>query len=79
MKQPGLTGIKKAGTITLLEAIARAGGFTEKASKSNVIFHRKEEGKIRIFKFDVKDIIYGKNKDFEVKEGDIIYVKESIF
>jgi len=79
VKNPGLTGIKKAGNITLLEAIARAGGFTEKAAKSNVIFHRKEKGQIRIFKFDVKDIIYGKNKDFDVREGDIIYVKESIF
>lgn len=79
VKMPGLTGIKKSGGITLLEAIARAGGFTDKASRSNVILHRKIEGKIKIFKFDVKDILFGKDKDFEVKEGDIIYVKESIF
>ncbi len=79
VKMPGLTGIKKSGGITLLEAIARAGGFTDKASRSNVILHRKIKEKIKIFKFDVKDILFGKNKDFEVEEGDIIYVKESIF
>jgi len=76
--KPGLIGVSKTGDITLLEAIATAGGFTDKASKSNVILHRKINGKIKIYKFNVKDIIYGKDKDFLVKEGDIIYVKESV-
>jgi polysaccharide export outer membrane protein len=63
---------------TLLQAIALAGGFTEFASKSQLIVRRKvgaeAEGDIITFQFRFKDIIAGREEDIVLKPGDTIFV-----
>ena len=48
--------------LTVLQAFALAGGFTEWASKKEIILFRRENGKEKVIRINYKDII--KNKDF---------------
>jgi len=80
VKKPGALEVKKSNTPTLLRAIAQAGGFSDRASKSGVIIKRVEQnGKEIQIKVNVKEIIKGKRKDVQLKENDIVYVPETIF
>jgi len=80
VRNPGALEVKKSNMPTLLRAIAQAGGFTDRASKSGVIIKRiDQEGKETQIKVNVKDIIKGKRKDIPLKENDVVYVPESIF
>lgn len=62
--------------LTLLQAVALAGGFTEWASKREIILCRRENGKDKIIKVDYKDIIKGKNFKMNVviKANDTIII-----
>lgn len=62
--------------LTVLQAFALAGGFTEWASKKEIILFRKEEGKKKIIRINYKDIIRGKNLEQNViiKADDTIVV-----
>jgi polysaccharide export outer membrane protein len=80
VKQPGALAVKVSDKVTLLQAIAQAGGTTEDASKSRVTIKRKDNnGKETKTIVNLKDIIKGKKPDVELKEGDVVYVPESIF
>jgi len=80
VKQPGALEVKKSNIPTLLQAIAQAGGFSERASKGAVLIKRiDEEGKEIKIKVNVKAIIKGKRKDIQLKENDVVYVPETIF
>lgn len=82
VNRPGAIEIKKSilPHFTILRAIAQAGGFAERASKGGVIIKRMgEDGKERVIKVNVKDIIKGKKKDIPLKENDVIYVPETLF
>jgi len=80
VRSPGALEVKKSQIPTLLRAIAMAGGFSERASKGGVILKRKDEsGKETQQKVNVKDIIKGKKKDIQLKDGDIVYVPETLF
>ncbi len=79
VKNPGLVRLKKSSGITLLQAIAQAGGFTDRANKSAVtITRRDEKGREIRIKVNVKKILKGKQKDIKLKPYDIVYVPESI-
>ena len=62
--------------LTVLQAFAIAGGFTEWASKKEIILFRRENGKERVIQINYKDII--KDKDFSqnvtIKADDTIIV-----
>jgi len=62
--------------LTVLQAFAIAGGFTEWASKKEIILFRKEDGKEKVIQINYKDII--KDKDFSqnvvIKPDDTIIV-----
>ena len=62
--------------LTVLQAFAIAGGFTEWASKKEIILFRHENGKEKVIQINYKDII--KDKDFSqnvrLKEDDTIIV-----
>ena len=62
--------------LTVLQAFALAGGFTEWASKKEIILFRRENGKEKVIQINYKDII--KNKDFSqnvtIKADDTIIV-----
>lgn len=80
VKKPGALEVKKSNIPTLLRAIAQAGGFSDRASKSGVIIKRvDQDGKEVQIKVNVKDIIKGKRKDIQLEENDVVYVPETIF
>ena len=62
--------------LTVLQAFALAGGFTEWASKKEIILFRNENGKDKVIQINYKDII--KDKDFSqnvaIKADDTIIV-----
>ena len=77
--RPGAQAFKSTETITLLTAIARAGGLTDRASKKVVIKRKDEEGVTREIEVDFKRVLAGKDPDPELREGDVVVVKESFF
>jgi polysaccharide export outer membrane protein len=80
VRKPGALNVKKLNIPTLLQAIAQAGGFSERASKRGVLIKRiDKDGKEQEIKVNVKDIIKGKKKDIQLKENDVVYVPETIF
>ncbi len=62
--------------LTVLQAFALAGGFTEWASKKEIILLRNENGKEKIIRVNYKDIIKGKNfkQNIYLKANDTVIV-----
>jgi len=62
--------------LTVLQAFALAGGFTEWASKDEIILLRHEGGKDKIFRINYKDITRGKDfsQNLKLKADDTIIV-----
>lgn len=62
--------------LRVLQAFALAGGFTEWASKDEIIVLRQERGKERIFRVDYKDLIRGEDlrQNIFLKANDTIIV-----
>jgi polysaccharide biosynthesis/export protein len=80
VNQPGGIDLKNDGNATILKAIAKAGGPTDRANMRKVLIKRMgANGKELTVKANVKDIINGKIKDILVQEGDVIIVPESFF
>jgi polysaccharide export outer membrane protein len=81
VRNPGALQVKMSKKITLLQAIAQAGGTAEGASKSGIVIKRKDNktGKETKIEVNLKDIIKGKKRDIELQEGDVVYVPESVF
>ncbi len=80
VRKPGALNVKKLNIPTLLQVIAQAGGFSERASKRGVLIKRiDKDGKEQEIKVNVKHIIKGKKKDIQLKENDVVYVPETIF
>jgi polysaccharide biosynthesis/export protein len=80
VKNPGALGVKMSLKITLLQAIAQAGGTTANALRSGIVITRKDKaGKETKIKANLNDIISGKAANIVLQEGDVIYVPESFF
>ena len=80
VRSPGALQVRRSHLPTLLQAIAQAGGFAERASKGGVLIKRRDEnGKEIQIKVNVKDIIKGKKEDIQLIENDVVYVPETIF
>jgi len=62
--------------LTVLQAFALAGGFTEWASKKEIILLRNENGKEKIIRVNYKNIIQGKSfsQNIHLKANDTIIV-----
>jgi polysaccharide export outer membrane protein len=62
--------------LTVLQAFALAGGFTEWASKDEIILMRRENGKDVTIRVDYKDIVKGENleQNVKIKADDTIIV-----
>jgi polysaccharide export outer membrane protein len=62
--------------MTVLELLARAGGFREFAKKKDITIVRQEGGRTVRFKFNFKDVSAGKNleQNITLKSGDIVIV-----
>jgi polysaccharide export outer membrane protein len=81
VRNPGVIQAKMSKNITILQAIAQAGGLIEGASKSGVTVTRKDKktgDEIKI-KVNLNDVLKGKEPAMDLLEGDVVYVPESIF
>ncbi|MEM6794319.1 MAG: polysaccharide biosynthesis/export family protein [Acidobacteriota bacterium] len=65
--------------VTLLTAIARAGGLADAASNKISIKRQDESGTLKEIVVDFKRLLAGKVPDPELQDGDLIVVKESFF
>lgn len=81
VRNPGVIQVKMSKKISLLQAIAQAGGPVEGASKSGVTITRKDRktGKETKIKVNLNDVLKGKRPDIDLLEGDVVYVPASIF
>jgi polysaccharide biosynthesis/export protein len=80
VRNPGAVEMSSSMPITLLAAIARAGGPTDQANKSGIQIRRHDtEGNEKVIKANLKDILSGKSPDVELLAGDVINVPESFF
>jgi polysaccharide biosynthesis/export protein len=78
--KPGDLKFRISEKVTLLSAIAQAGGLAEGAKQSDVTITRKGPGgREQKFRVNLKDIISGKKKDFPLLEGDVVFVPESFW
>ncbi|SEU38487.1 polysaccharide biosynthesis/export family protein [Stigmatella erecta] len=67
------------GEMTIIQAITVAGGFTKLAAKNSTNVTRLVEGQERKIRVPVEDIGVGREKNFLLQPGDIIFVPESFF
>jgi polysaccharide export outer membrane protein len=78
--RPGAVVAKLSERVTLLQAIADAGGLAEGAKESAITITRKgQEGKEHKIRINLKDIIRGRKKDVILQEGDVVYVPETFW
>lgn len=78
--RPGAVKAKLSEGITLLQAIADAGGPAEGAKEGSITITRKDKaGKEQKIKVNLKDVIKGKKKDIPLREGDVVFVPESFW
>ena len=81
VKKPSSIAIIPEKTMTLLEAITSAGGFTDIAAMSKVKILRMEEGVQKSIEVDVTQITKEGNKQYDVplKPADVVFVPQSLF
>jgi polysaccharide biosynthesis/export protein len=80
VRNPGALQVRKSSLPTLTQAIAQAGGFSDRAVKSKVKIRRKDaSGKDLDITVNVKNILKGKLRDIPLQENDTVYVPESLF
>jgi len=65
--------------MTIVDAIANAGGFTGIAAKNSVNLRREVAGKIETHIFPVADISEGRSPNVQVLPGDVLVVDERVF
>ncbi len=79
VKKPGAYVFPQSGRLTLMEAVALAGGFTDIAAIDRLRLIRKISGEQKVYQVNVRDIINGKRPDVEIVPGDLITVQETFF
>jgi protein involved in polysaccharide export with SLBB domain len=75
--KPGQVGYYP--NMTIVDAIASAGGFTGIAAKNSVNLRREVAGKIEIHVYPVADISEGRSPNVVVLPGDVLVVDERVF
>lgn len=76
--RPGKVDFRSSQTPTLLQAIAAAGGPTDRASR-RVVVKRIVNGAEQTLKLNYRDILNGKRKDEILRDNDTVYLEEAIF
>ncbi len=79
VKTPGALQFESEDRLTLLSVIAKAGGLTDRASKSIHIKTRAADGHDVEKTVDFKRIVAGREPDPSIQPNDVIIVKESFF
>jgi polysaccharide export outer membrane protein len=75
--KPGQVGYYP--NMTIVDAIASAGGFTGIAAKNSVNLRREVGGKIETHIYPVADIAEGRSQNVMVLPGDVLVVDERVF
>jgi polysaccharide export outer membrane protein len=76
--KPGKLEFRSSQTPTLLQAIAAAGGQTDRASRW-VIIKRTINGREQTVKINYRQILKGSRKDEILRDQDTVYVDEALF
>lgn len=80
VKKPGEVEYKTSRPLNLLQAIAAAGGLSERASQKGIVLIRNHpDGSQEILKIDLKAVRKGKEPNLVLENGDSIYVPETFF
>jgi protein involved in polysaccharide export with SLBB domain len=79
VKTPGVHPVPFGESITLLQAIAKAGGFTQLARVNWVTVTRTVDGKETSIRANVSKMISGEEPDMPLKPNDVIMVPQIIF
>lgn len=79
VKNPGVHPIPFGESMTLLQAIAEAGGFTDLASVNRVTLVRSVDGEERSIRVKVSRMISGQEPDLPLLPNDVIMVPQVIF
>lgn len=79
VSQPGALTFKSTERITLLTAVARAGGLTDRAARRILVRREDASGKAQEIEVDYKRVVAGKDPDIQLRAGDVVVVKESFF
>lgn len=66
-------------SMTIVDAIASAGGFTGVAAKNSVNLRREVTGKVETRTYPVADITEGRSPNVVVLPGDVLVVEERLF
>jgi len=77
---PGAIELKGNENATLLKAITKAGGPTDRANIRKIVVKSKDaKDQEKITKINLKDVLNGKKKDMVLEDGDVIVIPESFF
>jgi polysaccharide export outer membrane protein len=79
VSSPGTLTFKPDQQVTLLTAIARAGGLSENASKKVRILRNSPSGAREEIVVDFRSILNNREPDVVLVDGDLVVVKESFF
>jgi polysaccharide export outer membrane protein len=77
--------VQKPGSITwmsgmsIVQAVSMAGGLTPLAAANDTIVTRQQDNNPRRFKVQVGRIAEGRERDFMLMNGDIVFVPERLF
>jgi polysaccharide export outer membrane protein len=76
VKSPGAVTYQSSKRITLVQAIAQAGGTTEWAKRTKILIKRtdKQTGKEVRFSVNLKKMISGRLNDLVLEQGDVVIV-----
>ncbi len=80
VQKPGVYEIEGNETISPLQALGMAGGYTRIANPSKVVLKRNEGGVEKVYHFNAKKMARSTSEStFRILPGDVITVAESIF
>jgi len=80
VRKPGEVEYKNSRPLNLLQAIAAAGGLSERASQKGIVLIRSHPGGSQeILKINLKAVRKGKEPNLVLENGDSIYVPETFF
>jgi polysaccharide biosynthesis/export protein len=80
VKTPGALSVLQSRLPTVAQAIAQAGGYTERAALGRVVIKRRNAAGVeKEMEVDVKAILKGKVKDVPLQDGDTVYVPKGLF
>lgn len=79
VRSPGALEFDTDDRLTLLSVIAKAGGFTDKASSKVLVKRRAADGKDSEIVVSYSRIVAGKDPDPSLRSDDVVIVKESFF